>query len=205
MRRRTRLVVLALSLAAGTGIPGCVSLFGSDAAKFYLLTPYSERPLESGGERRIVGVGPIEVPGYLDRPQIVTRVGANELRLAEFHKWAEPLEAGIARVIAANLTASLPLEVVFFPWGRAARVDRQVSVQIRRFDTDADGNATLDARWKLFGRDDSKELQSRSVRIEVASPAPGYADRAAAMSRALGDLCRSIVEALGESGGGDGS
>src|SRR5262245_19194049 len=39
-----------------------------------------------------IGVGPVIMPGYLDRTQIVTRSGPDRVKLASFHRWAEPLE-----------------------------------------------------------------------------------------------------------------
>jgi uncharacterized lipoprotein YmbA len=51
-----------------------------------------------------IGINPIVVPAYLDRPQIVTRIGANELEMAKFHCWAEPMEDSLGRVLAEDLS-----------------------------------------------------------------------------------------------------
>jgi hypothetical protein len=171
---------------------------GSDAAAFYLLNSRTELGEREEGETIIVGVGPINVPEYLNRPQIVTRMSANELRLAEFHKWAEPLKNGIARVLAMNLAAALPVEVVFFPWRRTRIIDYQVAVQIERFDTDPEGRGTLGARWALFGRGGSQELVARAVRVTHEGEAVTYADRVATMSQVLADLSAAIVKTLEE-------
>ena len=53
----------------------------------------------------LIGVGPIEIPSYLDRPQIITRMRLHELMLNEHALWAEPLDKALARVIALNLGA----------------------------------------------------------------------------------------------------
>src|SRR5207245_3850273 len=37
-----------------------------------------------------VGVGPVTLPPYLDRPQIVTRASRAKLELGEFDQWAAP-------------------------------------------------------------------------------------------------------------------
>jgi len=195
--RRPRILVPGL-LAALALLSGCLSLGGSDVASFYLLSSIPRQASASQGRPLVVGVGPIDVPEYLNRPQIVTRIGPNQLRLAEFHKWAEPLDNGIARVLAANLAASLPVEAVFFPWRRSAAIDYQILVQVQRFDTDSEGNATLQARWALLGKGGATELVARSDVFVASSVATSHADRAAAMSRVLADLSASIVSVVSE-------
>jgi uncharacterized lipoprotein YmbA len=198
MRRRNTRIVLPGLLAACLVLSGCLAFRGSDAATFYLLSSMTRQWESTEGEKIIVGVGPIDVPEYLNRPQIVTRIGPNELRLAEFHKWAEPLKDGIARVLAANHAAGLPVVVVFFPWRRVDVIDYQIIVQVHRFDTDPEGNATLQARWSLFGKGGSKELIASSDLLGANAVAESYADRVGAMSLVLADLSASIVKAVNE-------
>jgi uncharacterized lipoprotein YmbA len=196
MRCRDTRIVLPGLLALSLLLSGCFAFRGSDAATFYLLSSMTRQWKPAEGEKIVVGVGPIDVPEYLNRPQIVTRIGPNELRLDEFHKWAEPLKDGIARVLAANLGASLPVEVVFFPWRRVSAIDYQIVVQVHRFDTDPEGNATLQARWALFGKGGKKELIASSDLLVANAVAESYADRVGAMSLVLADLSASIVKAV---------
>ena len=89
------LVVLVL-------LAGCLNLkTGTPPAQYYLLSSLPEQqPVEQiheAGSGPVVGVGPISLPRHLDRPQIVTMAGPNELRLSEFHRWAEPLQNSITR------------------------------------------------------------------------------------------------------------
>ncbi|HHS83814.1 MAG TPA: hypothetical protein ENK38_02680, partial [Gammaproteobacteria bacterium] len=54
---------------------------------FYLLTPLAQNDsgLEDSGPGIIVG--PITLPDYLLRPQIVLRNDENEITFEEFHRW----------------------------------------------------------------------------------------------------------------------
>ena len=54
-----------------------------------------------------IGVGPIKIPEYLDRPQMATRSTPYSLQFAEFDKWAEPLDKNLASVLAENLSILL--------------------------------------------------------------------------------------------------
>ena len=89
-----------------------------------------------------MGVGPVVVPVYLDRPALVVRVGGDEVRLSSDHHWAEPLKDGVARVVAENLSAMIPTDsVVVFPWRTPWVVAYRVTMEILRFD------GPLGARW----------------------------------------------------------
>jgi uncharacterized lipoprotein YmbA len=79
-------------------------------------------------------VGPITLPKYLDRPQIVTRSGRNPLTLAEFDRWAKPLQDNVSRVLAENLARHIPTDhILLHPWPRSAPVDYQVAVEHLRW------------------------------------------------------------------------
>lgn len=54
-----------------------------------------------------VGLRPVELPGYLrNRKDMVVRTGANELRFQEYALWAEPLDAGVSRVLKQQLLSN---------------------------------------------------------------------------------------------------
>src|SRR5258706_9735649 len=54
-----------------------------------------------------VSVARVAVPGVVDRPQIVARVATNNVEIFDFHRWAEPLQEAIPRVVAGNLAQQL--------------------------------------------------------------------------------------------------
>ncbi len=149
-----------------------------------------------------VSVGPITLPEYLNRPQLVTRDGSNRVTIADFDNWIEPLDGLFARTLAENLSLLLGTdEVLTVPQRRPFRPDYQVGVDVTRFDADSSGNAVLDARWWLLGsRGDNLLHGARSTLVE---PTAG-ADRAAAvqaLSAALGRLSREIADAIAAEAG----
>ena len=59
-----------------------------DISKFYLLTPTADSAARGGTAQStsadfVIGLGPIKLPPYLDRPEIVTRDGAQSPRALE--------------------------------------------------------------------------------------------------------------------------
>ena len=93
------------AFALSVAIAGCAV---TQPANFYTLSPAAEPTVaKRSAEGLVVGLGPITLPQYLDRPDIVTREGANQMQLAEFNKWAEPLEPMLTRIMAEDLYALL--------------------------------------------------------------------------------------------------
>jgi uncharacterized lipoprotein YmbA len=174
----------------------------TQATKFYVMTPLTDSALAPQPsvtpsdtlQRVVVALAPVDIPRYLDRPQIVTRVSPNELNLAEFDQWAEPLPDHITRVLAENLRRLLnPHGIDVSPDPSPNRPDYQVSVQIMRFEREADDGCVLQAGWALMDeRDRSVRVQTR-FDVSIPLEASGYNEIVGAMSRALGALSRDIA------------
>ncbi len=197
--RRNALFALA---AAGLLAAGCAK---TQPSQFYTLSSQrgAAKAPGTGASGPAVGVGPITLPQYLDRPQIVTRSSANKLELAEFHKWAESLENIFSRTMADNLGALLNTDqVVVLPRRRSPRIDYQVEIDVTQFDTTVGGQTVLTARWTLFGADGERTLVSKESTITNGSANPkSYESIVAAMSQAVGQLSREIAEAIQTRGG----
>jgi len=187
---RCRLPVVALLLA------GCVGLGPRpESSRFYMLTPIAAGDGAGGtpGEQSPrVGLGPIVLPGYLDRTVLVRRVGTNQLKLSASERWAEPFPDAVAHVLQQNLITLLGGRVILYPWSVGTDVDTRVNVEVLRFEPGTDGGADLAARWTV--RDASgRRLVTRES--QVTEPASGGDTEAAvaAMSRALATLSGEIA------------
>ena len=120
---RARLVALLVLPGLVLGVAGCVPK-RTPEARFFVLRSLVEPPATPAADApaSLVGVLPVRMPGYIDRPQLVTWTAPGELRIDEFLRWAEPLDAGITRTVAENLDALLPeSHVVRFPAGGQGR------------------------------------------------------------------------------------
>ena len=201
-RHATVLCLVALMPSAATA--GCAV---TDTTQFYTLGPVEAprvngvtaastvRASPGGMGAGAIGVGPVFLPGYLDRIQIVTRTDADQVDLSQFYRWAEPLDEGIARVLAEEIGARVPTNrIVTFPWrGSIARVlQYQVVVAVLRFDARQGGGVVLDARWRILGKDGTEVAFRRSTLSEAAT-GPGHGPVVAAMTRALLILGQEIA------------
>jgi len=144
-----------------------------------------------------IGVGPINMAAYLDRPQIVTRATDHKLNLSEFNRWAEPLKESVTRVIAVNLSNLLETTRIYRITRRnkAIPLDFRVELDIVRFDGKLGGDTLLVARWSLYGSDENALLTKVSI-IREPSGGEGYDKLIAAQNRALQALSREIADAV---------
>ena len=118
-----------------------------------------------------IGLGPIKLPEYLDRDEVVTRVGPNRLELSDQDRWAEPLDNNFKQVIAQDLTQSLGTHsITFYPWAGTTRVDYQVRIDVYRFETDPSANAQLVAHWQVLDGSGKLLYASDSNLSEQAQP-----------------------------------
>jgi len=172
---------------------------GSAPTRFYVLSilPQSAQLAANAGRNLAVGVGPVELPEYLDIPQIVTRTGQNELNLADFDKWGEPLKDNANQVLAENLAVLLPSKKVHtYPWKRSSTLDYQVVVKITRFDHTEGGETVLHTRWNILSGDGNREILSRETRYVERPDGTGYPATVASMNRALAQFSRDVANTI---------
>ena len=189
------LLLLAMTACASRGIE----------VREYVITPMPSDSLPDVGSRPAgaselglaIGVGPVELPAYLRRRQIVTRQAGSQLVSSEANSWGEDLESSVARVLAENLSALLPSNrVVTLPWQSAGDLDYLVAVQIQRFERDAENVVHLDARWSLTRAKGRKVVAAQISAIRQTDVVEGYPATVDGMSRAVEQLSREITQAI---------
>jgi uncharacterized protein len=182
-------------VAALLGLGACAST----PSRFYLLStlPASGTvPAAAADRGPVVGVGPITLPKYLDRPQLVTRASRNQLTLGEFDRWAEPLQENFSSVLAENLAVLIPTDhILLNPWPGSATVDYQVRVEVLQFDGWLGGESSFIARWSILDRAEH-ELVSRKVQLNAPAGGRDYEALVVALNQVIETLSRDIATAI---------
>jgi len=182
-------------------LAGCRS--ATSPVEFYTLSPIdtiSEADKIVGlGDNLAVGVGPLQIPKIIDRPQIVTRIGPNQIHVDEFHRWAGSVYEDFLRVVTMNLSALLQSRlVVAFPWEDYFDPDYRIYMEINQFDGRLGQYAQLDVTWAIIGREARKILLVRKALIREPVQGEDYDTFVAAKSRILGTLSRQIAQGIKE-------
>lgn len=179
-------------------IPALVGCFRSGKPdRFYMLRAVeAAQPIAAPAEEGLrIGLGPIRIPAYLDRPQIVTAVSEQEYRLSENHRWAERLDVTVTRVSAENLGSLLPTgRIIPYPWPRDSRPDVQVAINVQEMHLDPKNQVRLEALWTL--RQGKDLTLSRKFSCQQQVPADDYAGMVEAESQCLARLNRDIAAAI---------
>ena len=102
---RLSLCTLACSCALIIVFSGCRSI--TPSVSYYILNPVAAgptTPADADGQRTMtVGIDPIELPGYLNRVQMVKRTGPNQVEISSYHRWADYPDRMIQRVLGENI------------------------------------------------------------------------------------------------------
>jgi len=180
MRGTTALVTMVLAL-----VSACSS---GPATHFYTLsdTAPEATPPVGVGWVRIVN---LTIPGELDRPELVRRIGPNQLSIAGLDRWAAPLDETIRRALSDDIARRVPAPVPGQQYS--------VSVEIREFYGDSTCNVSLRAGWtvKPSHPESARPANAAPVNEEIQVPSSGScpAMLAATMSVALGRLSDRII------------
>lgn len=194
---KTPLLPLALLFALG-------SCGTTPPSRFYMLEPLAQsdtRPVSTDEHSEVhIGIGPIQFAEYLDRTQIVTRADGTQVKLAETHRWAEPLHDNFARILAENLSFLVNTDKVsLHPSRNWPDVDYQVLVNVWQLDASRQGKVTLVANWSIRANNGSDLLTMRkSVFSSAVEPAASYTDIVSALSKTVDMLSREIAQAIVE-------
>jgi len=191
-------VVLWLLIPVISVYTGCA---GTQPSRFYSLTAISGiqkiEPKNGAVNGKAIGVGPVEIPSYVDRPQIVTQKGPHQIHVAEFDRWAGSLKENINSVVAENLSVLLSDHMVYvFPWMAVQPVQYQITVRIMRLDAVPGEAVILDAHWWILGKNERGVVQEQRSQIRIPLSGKGYNDIVAAQSMALGELSREMALAI---------
>lgn len=194
-------IIGVTSLAAVLLAGGCVGTGQSPPTRFYLLSSIdpadSASDTPTGMEDAGIGLGPIRFPAYLNRQHIVTRTGPNELQLAEFDRWAEPLEDNFVNVLKENLSILLHTPAILeSPWPKEASPEFQVVAGVSRFDAEPGRQAVLMVRWGVIRVKDERLLLVKKSTHSAALNSGGYREIAQVQSRLVAAFSREVAAAL---------
>ena len=185
-------IILVLCSLVAFGCGG-----NSSPTRYFVLSPTVTGAPQHDANCVSIGVGPVKIPEYLNRMQIITRANPNELELSYFDLWAEPLSDAIPRVVAEDISRLLcTREIVLFPWRTSHTPDLRIEVKVIKMDGVPGKSADLEAWWSVISSADKKSIVSKQSTYNEPVAAAGYSGLVSAENRALGNLSRDIAGAI---------
>lgn len=139
------------------------------APQFYMLeAPTVITSVAGLAKTTQIGLGPIHMPDYLNRPQMVIAIGEHQYRFDDENRWAEHLEQNVSRVLTQQLAGLLGVDqVVRYPWAQRQAIDYQIVLDILSFHHTAGKGVELKAQWQL--RKAEQVLKSQQFDCQLAN------------------------------------
>ncbi len=162
---------------------------------FYLLSPTGRPPSTDGIG---IGVGPVTMADYLvERPYLVFQSSPNKMEISDLHEWGGELRNDFTRVLASNLGYQNKTgNIRSYPWDRENELKYQITVDVRQFHGTADGDAILEASWRVYEIATSRLIASRTSTLREAIEKDGFEELVAAQSRLIDQLAAAITKEL---------
>lgn len=179
-----------------------VACQNSPKKNYYYLTAIDETEKSNGDSAsqstsitQLIGIGPITIPEYLSRSQIVDSQTNNTLLMADNAYWAEPLDKSITRVISLNLMhMNNSRSFTDFPWRNDSKPHYSLRLDID--DLSRSGkNAKINATWELLNNT-TKATVERHHFVRSLAAGSGAKGLAQAYSQLLADLAKDMDGAL---------
>lgn len=198
MRARA-LAVLAAALPGLLVTGGCL-LGRTKAARTYVLDPVAvQRAAEPApAPLSTIAVDKVEVPDWLDRPQVTGRGASGEIVTDEYSLWGEPFAKGVQRVVAENLAALCPeRRILAVPVAPREAVDQRLALTVVDASRQPDGAILVEARWDVLGKGGAVLARHRTSHRSAAPAGPrgavaGVSEALAALSQEIADVVRTL-------------
>jgi uncharacterized protein len=177
-------------------VAGCAS---SPAPRYYRLLAQAEPAPAAAGPAVIIG--PFQLAEYLDRPQIVAQGDGNRVSIDDYARWAEPLDANLQAVVAANVGRLLGSDQVLeFPAQAILKDARRVSGRVVRFDVDAAGEAVLEVQWGIINAAGALLQPGRVSRHTALAAGSSTSARVGALNATVTAFSAEVAAALRSAG-----
>jgi uncharacterized lipoprotein YmbA len=197
LNRYSHLKTFACLLIGLLFLAGCATR--EPLPNFFVLTGSGSRTVRthsSGGT--VVLVRRVEVPAYLARTNLVTMRGGIEVQYAPTQHWAEPLDQGLSRAVAEDLSRNPRIRAFgFSPGAPPITHSYDVWIRLERLEGNDKGEAVLRARWSVSSADSSAPIAAKTVDIHRTGWRPGdYPELVRLLSGAVLEMSRQIGSAI---------
>jgi uncharacterized lipoprotein YmbA len=187
-----------LVLAILSGLGACASNPVED--QYYsLVLAADDLPVNAGAAASSTHliVGPVQLPEFLERRELTMQISDNEIRTANHHFWAEPLEEAIAKVLARDISRlgnDLAVDRDAGRWTEEG--DCRVRLEFDKFHATNRSRVVSSGRYWILAPDGSVR-QEFDLSETIATD--GYSSAVTALRLSLRELAGQIVDSVDSS------
>ncbi|MEO8353937.1 MAG: PqiC family protein [Chthoniobacteraceae bacterium] len=164
----------------------------TDAERYYRLSSTGSVPANTN--RFALGVGPVTLPDYIDRAELVFQSAPNRFEAPYEHRWAGNLRDGFTQVVGIDLARELGTgNLHTYPWEPGTLLRYQVPITVRKFHAESGKLAVLEVGWTVNDGRTRETLVRRAETFSEPIQGDGYEPIVAAQSRLVAKLARAIA------------
>ena len=139
-----------------------------------------------------IGVGPVTVAEYLNRPQITVTGKPGQLQIEQFQRWAEPVRYSVERVLVENLAiVTDSTQLVVHPWRQGQNPRYRVRIHILTMNRETN-SAVIKVQWQLSDSQSGKTISTHLESYKASVNGDGYRNLVEGFSDALLQLSVQI-------------
>lgn len=143
-----------------------------------------------------VAIGPVSLPSYIDRPEVVFANGPNEFQVPSDALWLGSLRENIIRSVAANLGGILRSSNVRSSLQSGTKARYRVALDIKQFHGISGQEAILQLSWQIQDGASGQTISRQSGNFREPIVGDGYGPLVKAESRLLEQASRAIAASL---------
>ncbi len=174
-------------------LSGCF-VGASQESKFYTQSAISAQTV-STEYAAFVGINRIQLPKYIDRPQIVTQLKDSvQINLSEYNRWVDAPSVLATRILTEDLSTLLPTAKIKINQSKGETFDYTVAVEVAKLDAVLDDKIDFVAWYTIKdkkGKIINQQKFTNSVKIGKT-----YDDLAIGYSQLFAELSQEIAAVL---------
>ncbi len=156
-----------------------------------LATDSLDAPVNDTAAAAHLIVGPVRLPAYLNTRGLKIEVGANQIRTANHHFWAEPMEEAISKVLVLDIARLVDKLMVDRDAGRwTAEGDCRLRLEFDRFHATSDSRVVSSGRYWVSSPEGSVRGDFHTTRTLSED---GYGHAVEILRQSLGTLAAEIA------------
>ncbi|MEO5717960.1 MAG: PqiC family protein [Chthoniobacterales bacterium] len=176
---------------------GLLSACGGAGENYYRLSATAPASRGASASALSVAIGPVTLPSYIDRAEIVFASGPNEFQIPTNALWIGSLQENIARTVASDLGQVLGSSNVRAGSELGFNPRYRVALDLRQFHGISGQEAILELSWRVKDGASGASLSRHSATFHETIIGDGYNPLVAAESRLLGQAAAAIAKSLG--------
>ncbi len=170
----------------------------SERIRHYSLLLNAEYPKKTKivEEKTRILIGPVALANFLDKEGLALQVGSHEIQIAHYHRWAEPLENAIPRLLIKEMSSTengFTFEQQAGRWNHESRY--RLRLEFDKFHATDAASVVIGGRYWFYGNS-NKLLMDKNFMIIKILIEDGYLSSVGQLKEATTELANQIIEEL---------